>query len=150
MTLEKKHKCWITDTEECVHADVETCELTFRQYAIVVFCDDTKCMWNILIPKEKKYVKHNKDHTPFPADYAKGICGRKEIHVLPKDFLTKLSRFHVSSCSTRSDKGISGHMDFSRLLKPDGTVYGGSIESQNVDPEEYRNFADDQKEQKWI
>ena len=46
----------------------------------------------------------------------------------------------VPACFVSSVKGVSGHVDFSRLLQSDGTPYGGLMGSQHVSDAGYGVF----------
>lgn len=50
-------------------------------------------------------------------------CVRGEILVDK----SKIDGEEIWVCRCFSNEGISGHIDFSRLLKPDGTPKGGSV-----------------------
>lgn len=120
-------------SDNCVIEDIphqcsgdETCPELVKRYSKLVYCDDYRCVWNVAI-KFKKYVLHHKDEKPFEEDSAKGVCGRKEILLTPKEINTLQRKYKLATCSVRSDKGISGHLDFSRFPQ------GGNIPDP-VDP----------------
>lgn len=118
--------------EDCKEEKHVVCMEEYGQYMKVIFCDDDRCLWNKAI-ETKKFVKNHKDHTPFPNDYYRGICSRPEVGLRPGTFENRTTKRHFTTCSVRSDRHIEGHLDFSRLLKSDGTVHGGNIPDP-VDP----------------
>lgn len=105
--------------EACKRGSHEECEQLWWDYAKLVFCQDTKCLWNKQV-EQKKFVKMHKGHEPFEYEAYTGICTRPELALRPKE-IEDLSRKHkLTTCSCRSDKGISGHLDFSRFLTQKG------------------------------
>lgn len=109
----------------CEKEDHSECK-ELLQYAKLVYCAEDRCLWYQSLDI-KKYVKHHKDHQPFPADYYSGICCRSEIAINPKRISTLLVDHRLAICALRSDKEISGHLDFSKLPQ------GGNIPDP-VDP----------------
>ena len=112
--------------EGCVQDTHEECISINEKYAKLVFCNEAKCIWNKDI-EMKKYVKRHRDHTPFPQDYYHGICSRLEIAINPETIETIQVKHSLAICAVRSDKGISGHIDWSRFPQ------GGNIPDP-VDP----------------
>ena len=69
-------------------------------------------------------------------------CKRDEI-LIDK---TIVDGEEVWICRCFSNEGISGHIDFSRLLKPDGTPKGGSVtdreaEKMHSDSLKFKSFG---------
>ena len=62
----------------------------------------------------------------------KGLCGRPdEIAIRFKTIVSGKQKYQVPACFT-CNTGISGHVDFSKFLQPDGSPWGGNIDSQHV------------------
>ena len=72
----------------------------------MIKCQRVDCLWN---SKENKI---------------SGICQRDEI------LIDSWKELWVCKCF--SQEKISGHMDFFRLLKPDGTPKGGAIDDEHA------------------
>ena len=62
----------------------------------------------------------------------KGLCGRPdEIAIRFKTIVSGSQKYKVPACFT-CNTGVSGHVDFSKFLQPDGSPWGGNIDSQHV------------------
>ena len=92
----------------------------FERYAKLVFCKDDRCAWNMGI-KEEVFIKHHKDDHPFPADSYRGVCSRPELGLNAEVIQSGNRKRVLATCGFRSDKTLSGHLDFSRFPK------GGNI-----------------------
>lgn len=112
--------------EDCLEKNHEKCKNLFSKYCKIIFCNDAKCLWNQQIDI-KKFVKRHKDHKPFPHDFYSGVCSRPEIAINPKVIDTREVKHQLAVCAVRSNKGISGHLDWSRYPQ------GGNIPDP-VDP----------------
>lgn len=100
-----------------------------QQYKKLVFCKFYDCIWNVKIDGGV-HIPHHKDWKPLSdgeADKYIGVCGRPALGLSKVEFEQGNRHEVVAKCDYRSDKGIKGHMDFSRLLQPDGSPYGGTI-----------------------
>ena len=131
MVEAESNKC-IVFGEDCDKLEHSECKALFLQYAKLVFCADKGCLWNKPI-SQTKVVKRNKDYVGFEGGGYTGICSRPEIALDPQVIDTLQRKYRLATCSVRSDRSISGHMDFAKLLQSDGTPYGGNIPDP-VDP----------------
>jgi len=62
----------------------------------------------------------------------KGLCGRpEEIAIRFQTIVSDNQKYKVPACFT-CNTGVSGHVDFSKFLQPDGSPWGGNIDSQHV------------------
>lgn len=115
----------------CYCTNPDSCDV-LQGFKKLLYCDDYKCLHNIPITA-KKIIKHHKDDKPFEADAYRGVCGRPELGFRNRIVYSMHGKYTVTRCDYRSDKSLSDHMDFSKLLQPDGTPYGGNIPDA-VDP----------------
>lgn len=120
-------QCWLDEKELCDCSSDENCKVLFSKYAKIVYCNDTRCAWNVSIPF-KKYIKHGSGvgYVPFKEDGIVGVCGRSEIGLQPREYEELHTAGKVTTCSVRSDRSF-GHLDFSRFPQ------GGNIPDP-VDP----------------
>ena len=112
--------------EGCKKDTHRECHELASKYAKLIFCGDSRCLWYKDI-EVKKYVKRHTDHTPFSNDYYQGICTRPEIALNQKIIDTAQMKHQLAVCAVRSDKTISGHLDWSKYPQ------GGNIPDP-VDP----------------
>lgn len=97
------------------------------KYKKCVYCHDHECMWNVEI-EDSIFIKHHRDDEPIgPADAYAGVCSRPEIGLVRTTVFSGQGKYKVTKCDYRSDRGIKGHMDFSKLLDSSGSPYGGNI-----------------------
>ena len=69
-----------------------------------------------------------------------GVCTRNEIAIKYNEVTTTSgSKVRVPACFS-AVTGVSGHMDWSKLLQPDGSPLGGNIDSQHVSDAGYWAF----------
>jgi len=105
------------------------------QYAKLVWCEYYGCKWNEQIGAERtlKTILKNRTYKPFKDDPGmKGLCGRpEEIAIRFKTIVSGSQKYQVPACFT-CNTGVTGHVDFSKFLQPDGTSWGGNIDSQHV------------------
>jgi len=113
----------------------------------VVFCKYTACLFN----KELKGFQRTtgkilKNLTYKPIGEQEHIwntvCTRDEIALTYNEYVANggSQKVKVPACFT-SVTGVSGHMDFSRLLQSDGTPFGGNMSSQPVSDSGYGIFS---------
>ena len=113
--------CFCGDPVNCVE---------LQPYKKLVWCTASDCLWNVPV-KEGYHISYHKDWKPLgSADAYKGICGRREVGVKPETLMTGNVKRKIVECKFYSDRSLSGHIDFAKLLQPDGTPYGGNINSQ--------------------
>jgi len=82
-----------------------------------VYCNDDECLWFKELAK-RHIIKYSRFHEPaFEDSGFKGVCVRDDVGVEPKivELPNGASR-KLMICMTRSDKGISGHRDFSKMM----------------------------------
>jgi len=106
-----------------------------NKYAKLVWCEYYDCKWNNQIGAERtlKTILKNRAYSPFKDDPGmKGLCGRPdEIAIRFKTIVSGSQKYKVPACFT-CNTGISGHVDFSKFLQPDGSPWGGNIDSQHI------------------
>lgn len=96
-----------------------------------VLCNNERCVhWKACNPQHIIYGRSQESLTEY-----KGECARKQedasgeevIGVLAKVVVQNDVKTIVPECQCFSVIGISGHMNFSRILQPDGSPIGGNI-----------------------
>lgn len=113
----------------CYCGDPESCD-GIKQHKKILWCDASKCLWNVPV-KPGKHISHHKDWKPLgDSDRYQGICGRLEVGLRFGTIKTAETKHIVTQCAFMSDKALSGHIDFAKLLQPNGSPYGGLITSQ--------------------
>lgn len=124
--------------EDTYTEEVKDFEALREQNGVVVWCKHVKCFFN----KPSEGVRRttgtllsNQNYNPINEQEHiwTGLCTRKEIGIDFKRVIGASGAAQkVPSCFTESTRGADlGHIDFAKLLQPNGTPYGGSIESQN-------------------
>ena len=114
-----------------------TIEEVKQEFGTLVWCKFTKCQWNRRVKGWQRTtgtILNNRTYTPISEQEHTwiGICGRDEIAIKYDEIRGQSgSKTRVPSCFS-AVTGVSGHMDFSRLLQPDGSPIGGNIDSQHV------------------
>ena len=99
----------------CKKETHESYEAVYKKYAKVVWCRDTKCAWNLAM-EEKRAIKHHIGDNPLPNDTYPGICMRPELGMDTKVVDTFQTHHVFTTCNYRSDKSLSGHVDFAKLI----------------------------------
>ena len=123
----EERKCTSNSSIECDCIEGEERCKDLEQYRVLVFCDAVDCVNNKRVEGKMTVIK-NANYTPFPGEHVKGVCTRGVLKLSPTEIKTLDLKHKLVKCSTYAP-GSSGHMDFSRLLKSDGTPHGGSIDS---------------------
>lgn len=105
--------------EDCEKEQHQECQNLVQKYSKIIWCKDFKCSWNLEI-EQSKTIKHHRDYVALgKTDGYRGICSRPEIGLSHKIFETGTRangvRHEVAACDFRSNKSISGHMDWSRF-----------------------------------
>jgi len=104
------------------------------EYSKLVWCEYYECKWNRQVGANRTLgtLLKNKAYSPFKDDEGmKGLCGRPdEIGIRFKTIVSGSQKYKVPACFT-CNTGVSGHVDFSKFLQPDGTPWGGNIDSQH-------------------
>tara|TARA_Y100000034_G_C6863247_1_gene393161 strand:- start:585 stop:1145 length:561 start_codon:yes stop_codon:yes gene_type:complete len=103
----------------------------------VVWCEFTECIYNQEIEGLQRTtgtLTNNSSYKPInPQDHVwKKVCTRDTIALKFKTIVIDKVRHKVPACWVASSDNRA-KMDWSHLLQPDGTPYGGSLESQNPD-----------------
>ena len=115
---------------------MKTLEDVKKEYGTVVWCKYLKCKNNKEVEglqRTSGTILGNRAYNPINAQEHvwEGICTKSEIAIKYDEIVTASgTKFKVPSCFS-AVTGVSGHIDFSRLLQPDGSPFGGSIESQS-------------------
>tara|TARA_R110002020_G_scaffold153136_4_gene332308 strand:+ start:3221 stop:3703 length:483 start_codon:yes stop_codon:yes gene_type:complete len=103
-----------------------------EQYGKLVWCEYYECKWNKQTGAERQLstLLKNKTYKGFKDDDGmKGLCGRPdEIAIRFKTIVSGSQKYKVPACFCSNTK-ITGHIDFSKLLQPDGSPWGGNIDS---------------------
>ena len=111
-----------------------------QEYSKLVWCEYYDCKWNKQIGAERtlKTILKNRSYKPFADDPGmKGLCGRPdEIAIRFKTVVSVSQKYKVPACFT-CNTGVTGHVDFSKFLQPDGSPWGGNIDSQHVSDSGY-------------
>lgn len=114
-------KCFIDDNK-CSYTEMESCTCCqhfLDNFSVIVYCNDTSCAFFTPLPF-KHELKHHKDYKPFDDCYYTGVCGKGEIGMKKREVSTALANYKFCNCTSRSDKKISGHVDFSRFPQQAG------------------------------
>jgi len=112
------------------------------EFGKIVWCDFYDCFWNKRVDNLQKTwgtITNNLNYKPLgsnPTDAVfQGICSRpNEIVLRFRSIRTTTGKSQdVPYCFVAAKNGKLGHMDFARLLQPNGTPYGGNIDSQSYE-----------------
>tara|TARA_R110002020_G_scaffold388007_4_gene598741 strand:+ start:7192 stop:7698 length:507 start_codon:yes stop_codon:yes gene_type:complete len=119
-----------------------TAEEFKKKYGKVVWCDYYQCIHNEQpegVSRTIATILGNPNYKPLgPADEGfVGVCNKEEIGIRFKTIISPTGvKQKVPECFNGTSNQ-TGRMDMSRFLQPNGTPYGGSIESQSSD----QNFS---------
>ena len=113
-----------------------------KEFGVVVWCKYRDCINNKEIKglqrtsgtllKKRGYIPLNEQEAVWS-----GICTRDEIAIKYDEVRSAGgAKFKVPTCFVAATNK-TGHMDFSRLLQPDGSPFGGNIDSQHVSSSGY-------------
>jgi len=133
--------------EDTLPEELETIEDVRQKYGKVVWCKYIACKHNESIKglqRTSSTILKNMAYSPINEQEHiwSTICTRDEIAITFNNVLSPNgSKIKVPSCFV-SVTGVSGHTDFSKLLQPDGSPFGGNIDSQhaNFSGFEHNNF----------
>lgn len=100
-----------------------------------VLCNNEKCVhWKACAPQHIVYGRSQESLTEYQGECARkqeDAAGEEVIGILTKTIIqghgTSEVRMVVPECQCFSVMGVSGHMNFSRMLNSDGTPMGGNI-----------------------
>jgi len=122
--------------------NLPTFEDVKAKYGKVVWCKYTGCQHNLRVKGLQRTtgtLLKNRTYSPLNEQEHiwDSICTRDEIGIKYDEFVTpRGARIKIPSCFS-SVTGVSGHMDFSKLLQSDGSPLGGNIDSQHVSDSGY-------------
>jgi len=116
--------------------ELPTFEDVKEKYGVVVWCKFTACKNNEQVKGLQRTtgtVLKNKAYNPINEQEHiwDGVCTKNEIAIKYDTVTVGSSKIKVPSCFSAAT-GASGHMDFSKFLKTDGSPLGGNIDSQHV------------------
>tara|TARA_R110002020_G_scaffold163334_1_gene349367 strand:+ start:4199 stop:4672 length:474 start_codon:yes stop_codon:yes gene_type:complete len=108
------------------------------KYAKVVWCDYYDCIHNEApegMSRKVGTIIGNPNYEPIGTkdESFKGVCNKEEIGIRFKVIKTSSGAKHKVPECFNATSNKTGHMDFSKLLQPDGSPFGGNIESGNAD-----------------
>lgn len=108
-------QCWLGGQCSKETKDCGNCVTFTERFARVVYCKVKECLWYEDIPFSV-YVAPTKDYTPLGEEDAyRGVCGRATLGIAGKVIETSLAKHNLAVCKLRSDKRITGHLDFSKF-----------------------------------
>ena len=138
MTKSESKRCLADPEKKCDCTNYSDCAEMKEKYAKLVFCRDSKCMFNLDLHQEKPYfIDRGRGHKPFKDDGYTGICTRPDVGFSPHlvsdpgegKFTSKSARV-VTTCTCRANKQLS-HM---RFPHPD-SIQGGNY-SDPITPDQ--------------
>lgn len=88
-----------------------------------VLCNNSECIFFQPLP-EGRIQNLSRSGRPWDWDKYTGLCTREEIGVKVRVIETRDTKYVLPECRTFSNKGFSGHLDFSRFPK------GGHIDAE--------------------
>ena len=108
-----------------------------EQQGVVVWCKYFECTNNKKFDNTQRTTGTLRKNSSFKPIGVKdnvwqGVCTRDEIGIDFNTYFSAGAKFKVPSCfNAASNK--TGYTDFSKLLQPDGSPYGGNVESQSYE-----------------
>jgi len=117
--------------------ELPTIEDVKQKHGTVVWCKYVKCKWNRRtedLQRTTGTILQNRTYKPINEQEHTWVnyCGRDEIAIKYDEvLLSGGGKIKVPSCFT-AVTGVTGHMDWSKLLQSDGSPLGGNIDSQHV------------------
>ena len=116
------------------------------EFGKVVWCEFKDCFWNNDIKDLQKTwgsIMGNKNYEPIGTNVSEAVFNR--ICTRPNEIALRFrpirgvtgAKTMVPFCYTAAKNGKLGHVDFSKLIQGDGTPFGGNIDSQSVNPNDY-------------
>ena len=126
--------------------DLPTLADVKAELGVVVWCKYEACQHNKRIQDLQRTsgsLLKNKTYKPISEREHtwRNVCGRDEIALNYNEWVARDGQKRkVPACFVSAVKGVSGHVDFSRLLQSDGTPYGGLMGSQHVSDAGYGVF----------
>ena len=123
------------DYEDKFPEELPTLEDVKEALGVVVWCKFNDCKYNQEVQGLQRIsgtILKNSTYSPLAEQEAiwSGICTRDEIAINYTTVVTQKEKIKVPSCFVAATTK-SGHIDFSKLLQPDGSPFGGNISSQH-------------------
>ena len=116
--------CSLDESVQCECVDkTEDCPILIQKYAKVVWCTDYECAHNVQVPMEKQIRFNKRNYTPFEGDKIHGVCGRiDDLMIRAEHYVRQGYKDKHTKCICRTDKRVSGHLDFSRFVGVGGSI----------------------------
>lgn len=94
-----------------------------------VLCNNEKCEhWKACEPQKLMYGHRGEGLSTYSGECTRQQDdGQQVMGLLVKEIVQGGVKMVIPECQCFSKLGISGHMNFSRLLNPNGTPQGGQI-----------------------
>lgn len=134
-------KCKLDDNIECnCENPAEDCPTLIMKFAKVVWCNDYDCAHNVQVPMEKQIEFNKRNYTPFEGDKMRGVCARKDLMIRAAHYVKQGYKDKLVKCICRTDKKVTGHLDFSRFINQGGQIpdandpAAGYFASERADP----------------
>ena len=123
------------DYEDKFPEELPTLKDVKEALGVVVWCKFTDCKYNQEVKglqRTSGTILKNSTYSPLSEQEAiwSGICIRDEIAINYQTVTNHKDKIKVPSCFVASTTK-TGHIDFSKLLQPDGSPWGGNIDSQH-------------------
>jgi len=124
------------DYEDKFPEGLPTLEDVKEALGVVVWCKFFHCKYNQEVQglqRTSGTILKNPVYEPLAEQEAiwSGICTRDEIAINYQIVTNSKSDVKVPSCFVAATTK-TGHIDFTKLLQPDGSPFGGNIDSQHV------------------
>jgi hypothetical protein len=100
------------------------------KYARVVFCGDSKCIYNLETPFGHK-INRGLNYKPFDDDLIHGICTRPDLSLRVKEIAVDHRKHKDTICVVRSEKKYS-HPHFPDPTRLEGGVYDDPMTSDQI------------------
>ena len=123
------------DYEDKFPEELPTLEDVKEALGVVVWCKFFHCKYNQEVQglqRTSGTILKNPIYEPLAEQEAiwSGICTRDEIAINYQIVTNAKSDVKVPSCFVAATTK-TGHIDFAKLLQPDGSPWGGNIDSQH-------------------
>jgi len=117
-----------------------------EKYGKLVWCEFKDCFWNDTVKDLQKTwgtIQGNPNYQPIGTNAGEAVFHR--ICSRPTEIALRFrpirgatgDKVMVPYCYTAAKNGKTGHIDFSKLIQGDGSPYGGNIDSQTVNSNDY-------------
>ena len=130
---EKTQCCKLDENIQCDCTEpAEDCPILIQKYAKVVWCTDYECAHNLQVPMEKQIEFNKHNYTPFSGDKITGVCTRADLMIRAAHVVKQGYKDKNTKCICRTDKRVTGHLDFSRFVGVGGTIPDANDPSASV------------------